>query len=122
MVNCLVGFCFTYLFYAKYGTINGIDKNASTTITTAVCTATRKFPETTDRYAKTNCKTAGHFEKNIVEARRMGEKGLNTFSAEGIANSQSEFIYKPEEGITIPAYFKKYETIFAKRCQLWSDK
>ena len=34
----------------------------------------------------------------------------------------SEFIYKPEEGITFPAYFKRYETIFAKRCQSWSDE
>ena len=50
------------------------------------------------------------------------EKSLNTFSAEGIANSLSEFIYKPEEGITFPAYFKRYETIFAKRCQSWSDE
>ena len=50
------------------------------------------------------------------------EKGLNTFSAEGITNSLSEFIYKPEEGITFPAYLKRYETIFAKRCQSWSDE
>ena len=50
------------------------------------------------------------------------EKGSNTFSVEGIANSLSEFIYKPEEGITFPAYFKRYETIFEKRCQLWSDE
>ena len=50
------------------------------------------------------------------------EKGLNTFSAKGIANSLSEFIYKPEEGITFPAYFKRYETIFSKRCQSWSDE
>ena len=50
------------------------------------------------------------------------EKGSNTFSAEGIANSLSDFIYKPEEGITFPAYFKRYETIFAKRCQSWSNE
>ena len=42
------------------------------------------------------------------------EKG----SAEGIANPLSEFIYKLEEGITFPAYFKRYKTIFAKRCLL----
>ena len=55
---------------------------------------------------------------------KQGErkKDSNTFSAEGIANSLSEFIYKPEEGITFPAYFKRYETIFAKRCQLWSNE
>ena len=50
------------------------------------------------------------------------EKGSNTFSAESIANSLSEFIHKPEEGITFLAYFKRYETIFEKRCQSWSDK
>ena len=50
------------------------------------------------------------------------EKGSNTFSAEGIANLLSEFIYKPEEGITFPAYFKRHETIFAKRCQSWCDE
>ena len=50
------------------------------------------------------------------------EKVLNTFSAEGIANSLSEFINKPEEGITFPANFKRYKTIFAKRCQSWSDE
>ena len=50
------------------------------------------------------------------------EKCSNTFSAESIANSLSEFIYKPEEGITFPAYFKRYETIFSKRCQSWSDE
>ena len=50
------------------------------------------------------------------------EKGSNTFSAEGIANSFSEFIYKPKDGISFPAYFKRYETIFAKRCQSWSDE
>ena len=55
---------------------------------------------------------------------KQGErvKGSNTFSTEGIANSLSEFIYKPEEGIPFPAYFKRYKTIFAKRCQSWSDE
>ena len=50
------------------------------------------------------------------------EKGSNTFSAEGNANLLSEFIYKPEEGITFPAYFKRYEIVFTKRCQSWSDE
>ena len=35
-------------------------------------------------------------------------------SADGIVNLLSEFIYKPKERITFPAYFKRYETIFAK--------
>ena len=48
--------------------------------------------------------------------------GLNTFSAEGIANLLSEFIYKPEEGMIFPVYFKRYKTIFAKRCQSWSNE
>ena len=100
-------------------------RHCSTTITT-VCTATGKFPETTSRFTETK-----HVQKQIVKQQdilqkillKQGkrEKGSNTFSAEGIANS-SEFIYKPEEGITFPAYFKRYETIFAKRCQSWSDE
>ena len=60
--------------------------------------------------------------QKILLKQGKREKGLNTFSAKGIANSLSEFIYKPEEGITFPAYFKRYETIFAKRCQSWSDE
>ena len=60
--------------------------------------------------------------QKILLKQGKREKGLNTFSAEGIANLLSEFIYKPEEGITFPAYFKKYETFFAKSCQSWSDE
>ena len=60
-------------------------------------------------------------QKNIVKARRMGER-FKHFFCRNPANSLSEFIYKPEEGITFPAYFKRYETIFAKRCQSWSDE
>ena len=50
------------------------------------------------------------------------EKGSNTFASDGIANLLSEFIYKLAEGITFPTYFKRYERIFAKRCQSWSDE
>ena len=28
----------------------------------------------------------------------------------------------PEEGINFPTYFRRYKTIFSKRCQLWSDE
>lgn len=51
-----------------------------------------------------------------------GERKNTVFSAEGIANSLSEFIYEPDSGITFPAYFKRFETIFTKRCQHWSDE
>ena len=60
--------------------------------------------------------------QKIILKQDEREKGLDTFSAKGTANSLSEFIYKPEEGINFPAYFKRYETIFAKRCQSWSDE
>ena len=46
--------------------------------------------------------------QNILLKQGEREKGSNTFPTEGIANSLSEFIYKPEEGITFPAYFKRY--------------
>ena len=64
--------------------------------------------------ARTNCKAAGHFAKNIVKARRTGE-WFEHFFCRGQSKLVSEFIYKP-------AYFKRYETIFAKRCQSWSDE
>ena len=110
-------------FYAKYGTINRIDKNArcrGITITTTVCTATSRFLETTD-VQKQIVKQQDILQKILLKQGEQ-EKGSNTFSAEGIANSLSEFIYKPEEGITFPAYFKRYKTIFAKRCQSWSNE
>ena len=56
--------------------------------------------------------------QKILLKQGKREKGLNTFSAEVITNLLSEFIYKPEERITFPAY----KTIFAKRCQSWSDE
>lgn len=44
------------------------------------------------------------------------------FTPEGIANSLSEFVYEPTNGLTFPAYFRRYENIFAKRCQSWTDE
>ena len=44
------------------------------------------------------------------------------FSAEGIANSITEFKFDPDEGITFPAYFRRFESIFEKKCQSWSDE
>ena len=118
MVNCLVGFCLTYLFCTKYGTINRIDKNArcrSTTITTTVCIATRKFPETTG-VQKQIVKQQDILQKILLKQGKR-EKGSNTF-----CRGHGKLTVKPEEEITFPAYFKRYETIFAKRCQSWSDE
>ena len=44
------------------------------------------------------------------------------FSPEGILNSLPEFKYVLDNRITLPAYFCRYETIFMKRCEQWSDK
>ena len=76
----------------------------------------------TRQMCKNKLQNSRTFCKKYCWSKANGEKGSNTFSAEGIPNSLSEFIYKPEEGITFPAYFKRYETIFAKRCQSWSDE
>lgn len=47
---------------------------------------------------------------------------LDFFSAEGTANSLAEFKYDPERGDTFPAYYRRFETIFTKRCEKWSDE
>ena len=44
------------------------------------------------------------------------------FSAEGIANSLVEFKYDAERGDTFPAYYRRFKTIFTKRCEKWSDE
>ena len=74
------------------------------------------FPKQQTDVQKQIVKQQNILEKILLKQCER-EKGLNTFSAEGIANSLSEFIYKPDEGITFPAYFKTYETIFTKMCQ-----
>ena len=62
-----------------------------------------------------------NFEKQqtnqVVQVR-----GSRIFSAERISNSLSKFCYDPDNGMTFAAYVKRYETIFSKRCLLWSDK
>ena len=46
---------------------------------------------------------------------------LNIFLQESVINSVGEFIYKPEE-VTFEAYFRRYEPIFEKDCEKWSDE
>ena len=59
------------------------------------------------------------FEKFIQST--TADKKTN-FSAEGISNSLSEFHYSPDTGVTFPAYYRRYETIFTKRCTDWTDE
>ena len=59
------------------------------------------------------------FEKLIQTS--TAEKKTN-FSAEGISNSLSEFHYSPDTGVTFPAYYRRYETVFTKRCTDWTDE
>lgn len=56
----------------------------------------------------------------VAQVRTM--ESSNYFTAEGIANSITEFVYDPENGITFQAYFRRFETIFNKRCETWSDE
>ena len=61
-----------------------------------------------------------NFEKIMLAS--IGEKKTNFFSAEGISNLLSEFHYSPDTGNTFPAYFRRFETIFTKRCSDWTDE
>ena len=58
-----------------------------------------------------------NFEK-LLTNQVAQEKGSRTFSAEGVSNSLSEFRYDLDNGVMFPAYFRRYETIFSKRCLL----
>ena len=40
---------------------------------------------------------------------------------EGKSKLLSEFKYDPNKRITLPAYFRRYETIFTKGREQWSD-
>jgi len=62
-----------------------------------------------------------NFEK-LLTNQVVQERGSRIFSAEGISNSLSEFHYDPDNGMTFPAYYRRYESIFSKRCLLWSDE
>lgn len=53
--------------------------------------------------------------KALYEAILLKNPVNSSFTAEGIANSITEFKFNPEEGITFPAYFKRFETIFEKK-------
>ena len=61
-----------------------------------------------------------NFER-IIQAT-TGAKKTNFFSAEAISNSLSEFHYSPDTGNTFPAYYRRFETIFTKRCIDWTDE
>ena len=62
-----------------------------------------------------------NFEK-LLTNQVAQERGSRIFSAEGISNFLSEFRYDPENGVTFPAYFRRHEKIFSKRCLFWSDE
>ena len=54
--------------------------------------------------------------KALYEAILLKNNPANSsFTAEGIANSITEFKFNPDEGITFPAYFRRFETIFEKK-------
>ncbi|GAB1605680.1 hypothetical protein Ahia01_000850300 [Argonauta hians] len=55
----------------------------------------------------------------ILQSDLPGKR--NSFTAEGIADSLTEFVFDSENGFTFPAYFRRFESIFNNRCQDWSD-
>ena len=55
--------------------------------------------------------------KQVVQERES-----RIFSAERISNSLSEFRYDTNNCATFLAHFRRYETIFSKRCLLWPAK
>lgn len=60
--------------------------------------------------------------KVLYEAILLKNPVNSSFTAEGIANSITEFIFNLEEGVTFPAYFRRFETIFEKKCEGWTDE
>ena len=58
----------------------------------------------------------------IILSQKTNDNASRFFSAEGIANSLAEFKYDAEWGDTFPAYYRRFETIFTKRCEKWSDE
>ena len=57
-----------------------------------------------------------------ILSQKTNDNASRLFSAEGIANSLAEFKYDAERGNTFPAYYRRFETIFTKRCEKWSDE
>ena len=57
-----------------------------------------------------------------VLLQKSNDSASTFFSAESIANSLAEFKYVPERGDTFPAYYRRFDTIFTKRCEKWSDE
>ena len=57
-----------------------------------------------------------------ILSQKTNDNASRFFSAEGIANSLAEFKYNTERGDTFPAYYRRFETIFTKRCEKWSDE
>ena len=61
--------------------------------------------------------------RSLVEAVKVKNVNEgNSFTAEGITNSITEFNYNPETGSTFPAYFRRFENIFANRCIAWTEE
>lgn len=61
-------------------------------------------------------------QKNLEKLILTSTGKKTNFSAEGISNSLTEFRYSPDTGVTFPAYYRRYETIFTKRCLDWTDE
>ena len=57
-----------------------------------------------------------------VLSQKSNDSASRFFSAASIANSLAEFKYDLERGDTFPAYYCKFEMIFTKRCEKWSDE
>ena len=57
-----------------------------------------------------------------ILSQKTNDNVSRFFSAEGIANSLAEFKYDAERGDTFPAYYRRFETVFTKRCEKWSDE
>ena len=58
-------------------------------------------------------------------SRRENDPGSsNTFFQNSVINSIGEFVYKPDEEVTFGPYFRRYEEIFQKDCNMvgWKKK
>lgn len=57
----------------------------------------------------------------IFSKRENDPSSSNIFSQDSVINSIGEFLYKPDEEVTLGVYFQRYEGIFQKDCPTWSD-
>ncbi len=49
-------------------------------------------------------------------------KTMEGKTPDSVANSISELVYNPDEGITFPASYRRYKGIFKRDCLHWNDE